>query len=151
MKCLLIELKDKRKFFTQEKNMPQLLEFCKSFNASMKIVQMSGGELYDLENLVLAICDPTVKTTKTTYEIIETKINVNKRRETLTAAKKIQKFITEQFIKRKNVSLKILKQKYKDLGLSDAALCNHLKKVKSRLQEQGLNIIKEGAGNYKVA
>jgi len=151
MKCLLIELKDKRKFFTQEKNMPQLLEFCKSFNASMKIVQMSGGELYDLENLVLAICDPTVKTAKTTYEIIETKINVNKRRETLTAAKKIQKFITEQFIKRKNVSLKILKQKYKDLGLSDAALCNHLKKVKSRLQEQGLNIVKVGAGNYKVA
>lgn len=151
MKCLLIELKDKRKFFTQEKNLPQLLEFCKSFKASIKVVQMTGGEVFDLEKLVFAICDPSIKTPKVEYQIVETKIAASKRQETLTLAKKIQKFIAEQFIKRKNVSMKLLKEKYKTLGLSDAALCNHLKKVKTNLEQQGLRITKIGAGTYKVA
>jgi Holliday junction resolvase len=151
MKCLLIELRDKRKFFTQKENMVQLVEFCKSFHANMKIVKMTQGELLDLEKLVPAICDPTVKTSATKYEILENKISAAKdRKQTLTLAKRIQKYITNRFLERKTVSLKDLREKYQEDSIGSAALCNHLQKVKTTLENQGFQFIKVSAGNYKV-
>jgi len=151
MKCLLIELKDKRKFFTHKENMVQLVEFCKSFHANMKIVNMTQGELLDLDKLVPAICNPTVKISAIQYEILENKIlAVKDRKQTLILAKIVQKYITNRFLERKTVSLKDLREKYQEDGIGSAALCNHLRKVKTTLENQGFQFIKLSAGNYKV-
>lgn len=51
MNCLLIETKDKRKFFTHEKNFIQLIEFSKAFNAEISIVKLEEGSVLELEEL----------------------------------------------------------------------------------------------------
>ena len=64
MKCLLLETKDKRKFFTHEKNFLQLIEFSRTFNAEISVVKMEQTELLDLKDLAPAICDAHYKKPK---------------------------------------------------------------------------------------
>lgn len=151
MKCLLIETKDKRKFFTHEKNFIQLIEFSKAFNAEISTVKLESGHVLELEELAPAICDSDYKKSDVQYEVLETKIcNVRSREEILRVAEKVKKYISEQFQKRNTVSLKDLKNKFKKHELTDAALCNHVRRVKSELEKDGLKFLKIGAGQYKA-
>ena len=61
MKCLLIQTKDKRKFFTHEKNFVQLIEFSKTFGAEISMVKLEEGPILELKELAPAICDPSYK------------------------------------------------------------------------------------------
>lgn len=153
MKCLLIETKDKRKFFTHEKNFVQLIEFSKTFNAEISVVKMEKGPLLDLEELAPAICDAGYKKQEINYEIIETKLSKSgqARPNILKTANKINKYILDRFSSRASVSLKDLKRKFKQCELSDAALCNHIRRAKKQLEGQGLTFVKTGAGMYEVA
>lgn len=73
--CLLVETKDKRKFFTLRKNYKNLVEYCKTFNAKMYIVkaEIDKVKVLDLPKLVPALCDKTYKNEKVDFEILETK------------------------------------------------------------------------------
>lgn len=152
MNCLLIETKDKRKFFTHEKNFIQLIEFSKAFNAEISIVKLEEGSVLELEELAPALCDPGYKKPKVQYEVIETKMSTEgrSRTEILRIADKVKKYVNEQFQNRNIVSLKELKKKFKRYKLTDAALCNHVRRVKSELEKEGFKFLKLGAGQYKV-
>lgn len=151
MKCLLIETKDKRKFFTHEKNFVQLIEFSKTFNAEISVVKVEKGELLDLEELAPAICDAGYKKPTTAYQVIETKLSKNGRARPniLKNAETVKRYIFNQFTSRNSVSLKDLKRKFKKFNLSDPALCNHIRRVKKELEKKGWEFTKIGAGVYK--
>jgi|694.fasta_scaffold01232_19 hypothetical protein len=151
MKCLLIETKDKRKFFTHKKNFSQLIEFCKIFKANLSIVNMKEGAILDLEELVPALCNPKQKKQNYEYVVIENKISPccekpNKRE----MAKKIQNNIKNNFLSNKIIVLKELKGKYNKYGFSDANLCNYVKKIKNELSKEGYTFSKIAAGAYKI-
>ena len=152
MKCLLIETKDKRKFFTHEKNFIQLIEFSKAFNAEISTVKLESGHVLELEELAPAICDSSYKKSDVQYKVIETKMSngSRSREEILRVAEKVKKYVGEQFQKRNTVSLKDLKNKFKKYELTDAALCNHVRRVKSELEKDGFKFLKIGAGQYKA-
>lgn len=152
MNCLLIETKDKRKFFTHEKYFVQLIEFSKTFSAAISVVSLEKGPVLELEELAPAICDPAYKKPKVQYEVLETKLSNEGRcrPDILKAARKIKKYILNTFLSRGVVSLRELKRKFKKCGLSDAALCNHVRRVKAELKKQGNTIHKVGAGQYKL-
>ncbi len=54
-KYLMIEMQDKRRFLTHEKNYPHLLEFANMFNAEISIVKAKVAEVLDLIPLADAI------------------------------------------------------------------------------------------------
>lgn len=152
MKCLLIETKDKRKFFTYEKNFPQLIEFSKTFNAQMSIVQLDKGLILELEELAPAICNPEYQKSYSEYEVIEKKTKAtNKRPNILNIAKSVSSFVFNEFQTKKSISLKTLKIKFKQYNLSDSALCNHIRRVKKQMESQGFKFIKIGAGEYECS
>lgn len=152
MKCLLIQTKDKRKFFTHEKNYVQLIEFSKAFNAEVSIVKLEQGVVLELEQLAPAICDPSYKKPNAQYEVIETKLATEGRTRTeiLKVAGKVKKYVSGEFQKRNSVSLKELKKRFKKHKLTDTALCNHIRRVKQELEKEGFEFEKTGAGTYKV-
>lgn len=152
MKCLLLETKDKRKFFTHEKNFLQLIEFSRTFNAEISVVKMEQTELLDLKDLAPAICDAHYKKPKIPYEIIETKLESSRkaRNEILKVADMVNKHILEQFSQGLDVSLKGLKSKFKRYRLTSATLCNHMRRAKIQLEKQGLKFSKIGAGTYRA-
>ena len=70
MKCLLLELKDKRKFFTHEKNYNQLIEFCNSFKANIAVVNLKSGNVLNLDELAPARCNSKQKKQDYDYDEI---------------------------------------------------------------------------------
>ncbi len=146
--CLMIETKDHKKFFTHEKNFPQLIEFSKTFNTEISKVQIpSEVEVLELEELAPAVCEK--KSQKIEYTILETIKHRSKRKGILSRAKKIQKHIQQTLLSGKIVSLKELNKKYK--GLTSACLCNHFKLTRENLRLQGYGFIKVGGGKYRIA
>jgi len=152
MKCLLIETKDKKRFITHEKYLHQLVEFSKTFGANISIIEAEGVNPLKIEDLVPAICDQNYKNQQFKYEILETKLRREKRNrpKILKAASKIQEYIYGKFLKKETVSLKELKKRFKRQELSDAALCNHVRKVKETLGKEGFTIQKVGGGMYRI-
>ena len=150
MKCLLIELKDKRKFFTYEKNYSQLIEFCNSFKANLSIVNMKNGKILDLDELAPAFCNAKQKQQKYEYVVIENKITT-KPTDISTIYKKIQGFIRKTFLSRGVVSMKTLTKKYTKFGATYAKINAIMKNVKSDLEKNGFHVIKVSAGAYKIS
>ena len=152
MKCLLIETRDKRKFFTHQKNFGPLIEFSKSFKANITLVNMTGGELLDLEELATAICSASIKNQKVEYEVLTNMLNTNKnsKKNLLLQSEKIQNFITTTFKQGDVVDFQKIKKKFKTLTLSDATICNHVKKSRDKLTAEGYKFEKIGAGKYRI-
>jgi len=146
--CLMIETKDHKKFFTHEKNFPQLIEFSKTFNAEISKVQIpSEAEVLELEELAPALCEK--KSQKVQYKLIELKMcHRVTRRKILTRAKKIQKYIIGKLKCGETVTLKGLSKKFK--GLTNACLCNHFKLIRENMKTEGYEFVKIGGGSYKT-
>jgi hypothetical protein len=72
-KCLLIETKDKKKFFTLIKNYKNLTEYCKAFGAKMFIVkaEIEKKQVLDIAKLVPALCDKNYKNKDVNYKILK--------------------------------------------------------------------------------
>jgi hypothetical protein len=154
VQCLMIKTKDKRKFFTFEKNYVQLLEFSKMFNAEISIVKAKDVEVLDLPQLAPAICNANyMQPPPSILQIIEVKLPQNKksRDNILKTAKMIKDYITESFLDNKVISLKDLYKKYAGEGLTLACICNHLSKVRHELEEKGHRVEKLGGGKYLLA
>lgn len=152
MKCLLIETKDKKRFITHEKYFHQLVEFSKTFGATISIIEAEGVKPLKIEDLVPAICDQNYKNQRFKYKILETKLRKEKqnRMKILNEASKIQKYIYGKFLKKEIVSLKELKKRFDKQKLSGATLCNHIKKAKETLKKEGFTIQKVGGGMYRI-
>jgi hypothetical protein len=148
MKCLLIETKDSRKFFTQEKNLPQLIEFSKKFCANISLVNMIEGEVLSLDKLVLALCNSKYKN-QANYVLIEKKIN-NKSKNKSIISSKIKTAIRKKFISKKIVNIKELKNKYEKYGFSEKVIFNYIEKIKNDLECQGFNFVKIN-DEYKIS
>jgi hypothetical protein len=152
MNCLMIETKDKRKFFTHEKNFGQLIEFSKTFGAPISLVKIKTGPVLELEELAPAICDANYQKPRINYQLLETKLSTNYRTRPniIKAASKIKQYIVTKFKTDEVVSLKDLKNKFKRCQLSDTALCNHIRRVKDEMQKKGYTFIKVGGGKYQL-
>lgn len=151
--CLMIKTKDKRKFFTHEKNLPQLLEFSKTFGAEISTVKVSEAEILDLKELAPAICDTNRAGKSPKYEVVEVKVPIPSkcsRCKTLQIAKKIKEYILGEFSKGEKLSLKDLKKRFKRYELSTSALSNHIARVRIELAITGVKIKRIGAGTYQM-
>jgi tRNA splicing ligase len=149
--CLMINTKDNRKFFTHEENFPDLIEFSRIFNAEMSIVQIENEkEILDLKKFVPAFCEK--KSQKTKYTVLKIKLKLpNNRRKIINRAKKIKKYIQKELTDGNPVSIKALKERFKNYKLTTACLCMHLKSVRTTLAATGVKTIKVGQGKYRVS
>ena len=146
-KCLMIQTKDNNKLFTHEKNLPQLIEFSKIFNAEISTVQIIDENIIlDLEDLAPAVCEK--KSQKIEYELIETKFKNQTRTLILENADKVKKYIIKSLLDGNIVSLKDLSKKYKNLSIP--CLCNHFTSIRKTLEKNGHLFIKVGGGKYKI-
>lgn len=150
-KCLLIKTKDGRKFLTHEKNLPSLIEFAKTFGAEIDVVKPNdGSKILELKTLTTAVCD-SLYNEEPQYQIVEKLYPSSQKRDRqtiLAEATRIRKFIQDRLLEGKPVSLKELKEMYKEHKLTDACLCNHLAVVRKALGSQGRKFRKLGAGKY---
>lgn len=71
MNCLMIKLRDKRKFLTSQKNLKNLLEFAKTFHAELSIVSVQGKKPMSLEKLASEICDTNSKNQDFQYKVVK--------------------------------------------------------------------------------
>ena len=151
--CLMIKTKDRRKFFTHERNFVQLLEFSKMFKAEVSVVAVKEAEVLDLEQLAPAFCDATfVQPQPQELTILEVKLSQTRRNRNsiLKSAKKITAYIEKKFESGDVVSLKELTKKFKKLNVTLACLCNHISIVRKRLAAEGKQVVKIGGGKYRL-
>jgi hypothetical protein len=150
-KCLMIELKDKRKFFTDKKNYNQLVEFSKAFDAEISVVRTDETPV-DLVSLASRVCDDSIKVKKPSFEIIEVKVPCVKqlRSKLRHNAKIIRRWIRKELLDGKVVKLTELARRYKRYKLSLACFCNHLATVRDELEREGFKIEKIKRGEYTI-
>lgn len=149
--CLMIKTKDRRKFFTHEKNFTPLLEFSKAFKAEISVVKVENAEILDLAQLAPAICDAGYKQPEPrSYEVLEVKLPQVKRnrQQILETARSIKQFIKKQFLEQSKVTLKDLAKTLCNYNLTLACLCNHLAQVRKELISEGWQVEKTGGGKY---
>ena len=150
-KCLMIQTKDRKKFFTHERNLIELIEFSKIFNAEISTVQIPNEEIVlDLEELAPALCEKKQSKQKQ-YEVLEVQIKTgHKRNKNISRSSKIKKHIEQSLLNGQVVSLCDLIDKYKSYKLTTACLCNHFKKTRENMEKEGYQIVKVGGGKYKI-
>jgi hypothetical protein len=147
--CLLVKTQDKRRFLVNEKNMPSIIEYVKTFHAEVYLVEVLNGKVINLlKNLAGAICNPDYDTEMEINIIERIYPRSRPRSSILKNAKKIREFIHSRLSNGKPVSLKDLKKRYKNCDITDACLCNHLSAVRKQLARSGKVIEKIGQGNY---
>ena len=149
--CLLI--KTNNEFLTPEKNLPSLIEFAKTFNAEIYLVEPHQGQkLLELKALTAAICDPqySAKPQFTKVKLIFPMPNKS-RTNIVSDANKIRNYVIKRLESGKTVSLKELKKKYENKNLTDACLCNHLSGARKYLEDKGCEFEKISAGTYRLA
>lgn len=73
-KCLMLETKDKKRFFTFIKNSPQLREYCRTFGAKMMVVKadLERKQVLDLPKLVPALCDKGYENKNIKFVVVKT-------------------------------------------------------------------------------
>lgn len=147
--CLMLKTKDKRKFLTYEKNLSFIKEYAKTFNAEVCLVKLeSKSKILGIKQLAPAICNPEHESSFR-YSIVKKILPKTKpRNKMLKDAAKIHKYIQERILSGKPLSLKDLKDKYGNLEVTDACLCNHFTNVRKTLVKKGYKFKKLGAGKY---
>lgn len=151
MKCLLIETKDKRKFFTHKKNLMQLSEFSKTFDSNIFLVELKNGKVLELEDLAKAICNSEYDSIEQDYTIISNiKSKESKTPKSEKIGSKIQEFIKKELIEKRPISIRKIKSKFKKHSISDATLYNKMRKVKNDLEKKGYKFLKIKTGVYKT-
>jgi hypothetical protein len=144
----MIETKDKRKFFTHEKNFTPLMEFSKLFKAEISIVKVDEAEVLDLQQLAPAICDKNYHI-NANYKILKIKLPQKRTRKTIIkTAKKIKKYIKLKFLNHEIVSLQELRKLFKNI--TTACLCNHISLIRRHLENTGHIVSKIGGGKYQL-
>ena len=147
-KCLLLKRNDNRKFLVKEKYLQNVIEYAKTFSSEIWTVHTEAKGM-ELKALAQACCkvdyDEDLK-----FELLDKiyPISKKKRDTILKDAAVIRKFVRKRLLSGKPLSLKELKDKYKNCKVTDACLCNHLATVRRDLSQEGHRFKKVGAGNY---
>jgi len=142
MKCLMIETKDKRRFFTSKNNFLQLNEFIKVFKPNVFLVEMKKGDILEIEDLANLLCDTEYKkNSDAMYEVVE-EIKIDQCKGSKVNTQKIRDFIKKELINKKTISLKKVKEKFKKYNLSDSTYYNQIKAAKMELSDSGFKFIK---------
>lgn len=70
IRCLMLETKDLKRFFTTMKNKEHLKEYCRTFGAKMVVVkaELKRKDIMDLTKLVPALCNKNYKNSKVKFE-----------------------------------------------------------------------------------
>jgi hypothetical protein len=156
--CLMIQTKDDRKFFTHEKNFPQLIEFSKTFGAEISVVKVKQANVLSLNELAPAFCDGSYEE-PSDYDLIKVKIaefkNIkpqapSKRKHMLEIASQVRSYIITEFLSKNIVSLHRVAKKFKKFDLKLCTVCNHIRRVRDELEGEGYVIEKVGAGKYQI-
>lgn len=154
--CLLIEA-DGRNFFTHEEHLPQLLEFCKSFEMSMSVVKVDGARILDISELPKAVCD-SKETPKTEYSLIRKIIPfdpslcvplVRSRNQILETAKAVREKIHERFSKGEAVSKNMLEEEFPEATITSATFMQHVRNARKELEAQGYQFERIAPGCYR--
>ena len=152
---IMIQTKEKT-FFVHKKNLPLLIEFAKTFKATLALVEVSGSEMTDLQDLPTKFCDQNFETPEIDYELIQRLYpdpNTTKqktRSQMIADAKKIKQYIRERINKKGSLSLIELKEQFKDLCVTDSCLSNHFTAVRKELKKQGCEFEKPKKGTYEL-
>lgn len=148
-KCLMIETADHRKFFTHEKNYPQLIEFGKTFGAEISIVKADNPELLDLVGLAPALCDRTYNK-KANFEVVEIKMSKRSRtrKNMLSQAVIIREAIKKRLLSGDEVRISEMAKQFEYDGLTLACFCNHMREVRKELEKNGKQVKKIKRGVY---
>lgn len=78
IRCLMLETKESKRFFTTMKNKEHLKEYCRTFGAKMVVVkaELKRKDVMDLTKLVPALCDKNYQNSKVKFERVGTlKVN----------------------------------------------------------------------------
>ena len=142
--CLMLETKDKRRFFTYEKNYDQLVEFSQVFGGNISVVKVDEADVLDLAELVPAICNPAIHK-RPQYELIKTKV---KRKTVFQTADYVRSIIRKEFMSGRTVILKKMHRRFAKHNLSLSTICNHITSVRRELGRAGIEIVKTGGGKY---
>ncbi len=150
--CLMLKTTDERKFFTHKDNFPQLIEFAKTCKAEISVVKANNVKVMELPELAKSICNHGTQSDLPQYEVVEVKLPevANPRKKLLEHANIIYSYVKDNFLQQKIVSLSDLETEFKDFGLSKAALCNHIARVRTELTDKGYSITKVKRGQYRV-
>ncbi len=135
--CVMIKTKDRRVFYTFKENLPDLNKFAKVFNANVSIVKVDQAEVLNLTELAQAFCSANPDQSKRDRNIL------------LKNSKIINDHIENLFRNGQIVSLKQLVNNFQKIKVSTACICNHISKIRKRLQKEGLKIVKLGGGKYQ--
>lgn len=153
---IMLQTKNKT-FFVHKKSLPMLIEFAKTFKAKLAIVEVSGSDVTELEDLPILFCDQNFNTPKAEYKELkilypnQTFCPTKTRSQILDDAKKIKRYICERFSSNGKVSLNELKQKFKELCVTDSCLSNHLASVRKELKkEKGVEFKVTSRGTYEL-
>lgn len=146
-------------FFVHKKELPQLIEFAKTFKAKLSLVEISqSATKYTLsaEQLVNQFCNQNYKPKPINYKLVEVLYPVDKEKKLKTRsqmiqnANRIKKYIRSKLMKKCKVSLQEVRSEFKELNLTSACLSNHFSQVRRDLIKKGykINTIKKGV--YKL-
>ena len=142
MNCLLVKLKDKRKFLTSKNNLDQLIEFANTFKAELSLVETNCKDIKSLEELANDICDTNCKQEDFDYKEIE------------KIAKKKSNKVFEQMIKdlknKKTIDTSKIKCEFSKQGLEEKEISAQIQKAKIYIKKIGFKLNKIDKNKYKI-
>ena len=164
LKCLLVKLSDGRKFFTEKKRHPELIEFANALKAKLDVVEAEDPEILSLKELAESVCIQTKKSKPTAYKIIKKKKTQEKQYfsqhtsfSKLTTRQKlsmktsiVRDYIALQFNAGNDVKIKDIAKKFEKHGISIGAIYKHINIVKATLEASNKKIIKVMPGLYRM-
>lgn len=154
---LMIQTKDKRKYYTDFQNLPMLVEFVKTFGADLSLVESNEVETMDLEKLVPALCDDSYRTPRINraVRVLHKLYPVRQeesytRKEILQNARKIREHIKLALEKGDIVRIAEVKEKFRSLELTDSCLSNHMSVICKEMSKEGKRVIRMKMGVYRI-
>lgn len=158
-KCLLIETSDNNRYFTEKSNYLQLIEFVKTFNAKIHIVETDCDHIYSLHHFAKAVSEGNHQN-DIQFEIIESKnvkplveikkITPVKKDNVREQAQKIRSYIYQSFKDGECISIRKVKSHFEECDLTDSAYSQHISRVRRDLNKKGYQISRIKKGTYKL-
>ncbi len=145
MNCLMITLKDKRKFITKKQYLNQLLEFSRTFNATLSIVATNEKKPLSLDQLAKEICDTNYRNENFKYKIIK---NLEKPKQDKNNI--IFSSILQNIEKNKIFDSEKLVKKYKKKGIDAKNIYSQITKAKKHIKRIGMTLRKISKTQYEI-
>jgi len=154
MKCLLVRTPEKREFLTDLKNYPLLIEYANTFGAKLfTVVAPKTMQLIELADLAGELCEGDGIDSSVKYEIVKQHIPAeeksSKRKDEQRLAALIRRFIKDQLLKGKPLSLMMIRRHFNKYGLKTCTISNHYASIRQELKNAGRRIQRIGHGIYQ--